>query len=160
MKEFDGSGVEEIPSQSRLGGRSDFDPRRGSIEGVTDYGMADGREVNAQLVRSARPRVGLDQGEMRPTAEHAEGGDRIAGVQAAGFHPHTPPGVAAHRARNLAAPALYGAVHEQQICLSNLARFELSGKRTVGEIVLGDDDKAGGHAVKPVHDAGPRLAYR
>src|ERR1700733_12780705 len=154
--------------QGRLGAKT------GPVDAVSDHGMADRGQMDADLMRAAglepageqaghglAPSVARSVGSAKALA-HLPMGNRLARAFA---HRHAVAGarVTADRPVDAAARALRRAPDEGEIAAlerSTVAAVagELRRERPVRAIVLRYHHEAGRIFVEPVHDAGPALA--
>ena len=116
----------------------------------------------------------VDANLMRPTGSKAAfkqtfatGEGAFRSISGDGFPPfrrghnrHLFPitGAASNVADDLTIPWRWRSPNDGSIGSLNVARLELCGKCGVCRIVLGNDNKAAGILVQPVHDAWPALA--
>ncbi len=116
--------------------------------------MADGGEVDADLVRTARHRLHLKKGEGAELLTDAVLRLRLA---AAGDDGHllAVPGVPAEGRLDDALFRLGSAVHQGQVRLAHLPLLQLACELGSGALAPGDDEEARGVLVEAVDDAGP-----
>ena len=125
------------------------------VELVGHDRMADVREVDADLVGAAGLRLAPDQREAaEPLDDLVERHRGLAAVlRRADRHLLADGRVEADRPLDVVAVALRDAVDQRQVFLVDLALLELQRQPAVGQVVLDDDQQAGGVAVEAVDDA-------
>ena len=125
----------------------------GAVDSVPQEGMADGGQVDPDLVGAAGLQAALEMGIAGKTFQDRPVGDRLPATQA--VHGHLlavavmPPDGGAYGAR-----VLLKAAHRHRLVLPvEGVVLKLPGQGQVGEVALGGDDKAGGVPVDAVDDA-------
>ena len=171
MGEAEFGGVEEVAGEgdgfkrAAAGFLHDFDAFLGAdfagcaVEGIAGDGVAEGAEVDADLVGAACFNADADEGERAEAGVDAaddapmgDGGARAG--DATRSHAGTADGIAANGGADGAARRLEVAMDEGDVGFGESALGEHGAEFAVGRVVAGDDDEAAGLAVEPVDDAG------
>src|ERR1700682_2649372 len=90
---------------------------RGSVEFVAGHGVADARQMHADLMRASGPNANFEQSEFLEAAEHLVFGNRRAATRQFRSHADTAHGIASDRRSDFAPIRLHPAVYERQIDL-------------------------------------------
>src|SRR5579871_6372585 len=165
MGEGEPGGVKEV-SVEREGVFFLADDVGGSVEGVADDWMAEGLEVDANLMGAAGLDADLDEGERAVRGGKAfddfdmgDGGtDTLAISRTAGGHAVATDQIAADREVDGGVVLGDVAVDESDVGLFDVALGEHVAKLAVGGVVFGDEDDAAGLLVEAVDDAGAKVA--
>ena len=128
------------------------------VDRVARHRVAEGGEVDADLVGAARDQVELEE---RPAREPLA--DPVAGRRRPAVRRPRPSAVRSLRVApdgrlDPADRRGDAALHQRQVGLADAARLELGHQRRLGGVVAGDDQQARGVAVEAVDDARPRDA--
>jgi hypothetical protein len=142
------------------------DDVRGSVEGVADYRMAHGLEMDANLMCAACLDADLDEGEEAvgrgETFENLDvgdgGTDSFAVGGATGGHAVAADEIAAYG--EVDGGVVFGdvTVDEGNVGLFDLALGEHVAELAVGAVVFGDEDDTAGLLVEAVDDAGAEVS--
>jgi hypothetical protein len=141
----------QLPRMQHVAGKA----AAASIERIAENGTAEVLEVNADLVRAARTRTALHEGDTARRTEHAIFCHRRPpAANSANGHLFSIHGMARDwRVHDTTAPSR-SAGNQGEIDLAHFAPGELRGERAMGGIGLCHDKTAAGFLVKPVHYAG------
>jgi hypothetical protein len=154
LVKYDAVGVEEIAVER--GFVADFGGS--AVEAVAYDGMADARQMHADLVGAAGAYADLKQREAVEAPQHVIFAPGGAALGETGGHAHTLAGIAGNWFFDAAAILLHYAVDQGEISLLHLAIGELFGEAPMRDVVLGYQEDAAGVAVEAVNDAGPQFA--
>src|SRR5437016_14584505 len=94
--------MKKVPARSLQFPAPDAYARGRPVERVAHDGVADGREVDADLVGASGQRLSFEQCEVGEAPQHAILGSSLAGPDAAGPHAHAVDGVASNGLHDLA----------------------------------------------------------
>ena len=122
---------------------------------VADDRMADGAEMDTNLMRAAGEDRDLAKREPRHVMRSRDPGHGMTGAARARRHLQAVRWVTSDG--GLDPPTgLHDAPHEGDVLLLDFVIVELSRELVMGGVVLGDDHEAGCAAIEPMHDAWPR----
>src|SRR2546426_769475 len=144
--------MKEVSAQSLQFPAPDSYTRGRPVERVADDGVADRREVDADLVGAPGQRLDFEQREVGEAPQRTIPGCGLAGPDASGPHAHAVDGVAADGLHNLAARARYTPVNERDIRLVYFPLFELRRELPVSKVVLGHEHQTRSHLVQAMDD--------
>src|SRR5215470_9560522 len=132
-----------------------------AIGHVSDQGMAEGSEVDTDLMGTPRLETALEVGHPAETLENLEARDGAL-ARARTSHRHADPGARVARDRSVdhALGPLHDSVSEAEIAARHGPPAELRGEGIVGHARLGEDDQTRGALVESMNDAwAPRAAH-
>src|SRR5450756_1472240 len=125
-----------------------------AVNGVARDGMAQGRQVDPDLVGPAGDEVHFQEGPSTEALANPVPGDGWPSVGDHG-HPGPLPRIAPDRRLDPAGGRLYAALDQREVRLLYAARLELRHEAGLGRVRLGNHDQPGRVAVQAMHDPGP-----
>src|SRR5436190_6522104 len=123
-----------------------------AIAWITRQGMADRREVGADLVRAAGLQPRLDEGVPGQALDHPEMGARLSGGPTAHRPPRGAPEVAPEGGVDRPRARARLALDQRQVAALHLAPLDLGREAAVRLVPSGDDHQSRGVLVEPVDD--------
>ena len=130
----------------------------GPVHRVPQQGVADGSQVDPDLMGAACLQAALHMGVAGVSGQDGPMGDGLPAVFAVDRHFLPVHGVAADGGVYRAAVLLQAPHRHRLIGPGQGVVLELGGQGQVGAVVFGGDDEPGGVPVDAVDDAGPQLA--
>lgn len=145
MKKIAAERREQSDASLRLRGRA--------IESVSNNGMAEGGEMNANLMRASRVEIRFQKSVTGQAHADAPVGARGTAFAAASGHADAAMQIAGNRQLDAACVVFQPAVEKGDVGLADLAITKLIGESAMNFVISRDQERAGGLAVETVHNS-------
>jgi hypothetical protein len=159
MGEEQSCGVEEISPQ-RTEFLREFPVASLAIDIITDDGVPEGTEMDADLVRASRFDFHFEKRETSEVLHHPVFRVCRSALRFARSHFRAGRRMTAHRQLDSPGVTLEFPVNEGHIGFLNFPILKLFAQPRVRNIILGDDEQARSLLVEAMHDTGPRCSPR